>query len=74
MSQNAKFLLIILGALALAVMTGFLLTGISGPTDNGVRCERSPVARCTIGRTRFLGLLGNSGFSIPETVAARNSG
>jgi hypothetical protein len=67
MNQNAKFALMILGALFVALIAGVLLTGLSGATDNGVWCERSPVAQCTIGRTRFLGLLGNSGFRVPES-------
>jgi hypothetical protein len=65
MSQNAKFLLIILGAFSVAAIAGVLLTGLSGPSDDGVRCERSPIAQCTIGRTRFLGL-GKSSFSVPQ--------
>jgi hypothetical protein len=40
-----------------------------GPTDNGVRCERSaPGGVCHVLRTTFFGLFGNSSFSIPESV------
>ena len=68
MSQNAKFLVIVIGAFAVALVVGFFLTGLSGPTDDGVSCVRSPAPVCTVRRTRLFGLVGNSGFSIPESA------
>lgn len=68
MSQNAKFLVIVIGAFAVALVVAFFLTGLSGPTDDGVSCVRSPAAECTVRRTRLFGLAGNSGFSIPESA------
>lgn len=68
MSQNAKFLVIVIGAFAVALVVAFFLTGLSGPTDAGMSCVRSPTPVCTVRRTRLFGLVGNSRFSIPESA------
>jgi hypothetical protein len=68
MGQNAKFFMIVIGAFAVALVVAFLLTGLSGPTDNGVSCVRSPAAACTVRGTRLFGVIGNSAFSIPEST------
>lgn len=67
-SQNAKFLIIVIGAFTLALIVAFLLTGLSGPTDDDLSCVRAPVAECAVRRTRLFGLVGNSAFSIPESA------
>ena len=69
MNKNKLFLWILAGALLpMAAATVFLLTTLGGPTENGLRCARSSVvAECEVQRTRFLGLFGNSAFTVPES-------
>ena len=48
------------------------LSALLGPTDNGMRCERTPTgSSCRVFRTTFLGLLGNSSFDVPESSISR---
>lgn len=51
-----------------ALAGAYLLTGIFGPSDWGVRCVRSPVSECQVLQTRFFGIFGNSHFAIPEST------
>lgn len=63
--------LLIVGAVALVamVLSAWALGAIFGPTDSGMRCERSAASRaCQLSRTTFLGFAGNSAFSIPESA------
>lgn len=49
----------------------YLLTGIFGPSDFGLRCNRiGERAQCEVLQTRFLGVFGNSIFTIPESEIA----
>lgn len=49
-------------------LTAWALGALFGPTDNGMRCTRSATeGSCLLSRTTFLGLAGNSAFSIPES-------
>src|SRR5665213_3378891 len=70
MTSNQKFALISCCALPpLLAGAVLLLTWLGGPSDDGVRCVRSPTeAQCTVRRTRFLGLFGNTSYSIPESA------
>jgi hypothetical protein len=54
--------------LAAMVAAAFLLAAVFGPTDNGLRCMRTPhKAECEIRQTHFFGLAGNSSFTILES-------
>ena len=66
--MNNKAILWIVASSALAmVAVAFLLTAVFGPTDNGLRCTRTPaLASCQVRQTRFPGTSGNNGFVIPE--------
>jgi len=70
MTSNQKFALISCCALPpLLAGAVLLLTWLGGPSEDGVRCNRSPTeAQCTVRRTRFLGLIGNTSFSVPESA------
>lgn len=49
----------------------FLFTGVFGPTNNGLDCERSlERTSCRVFQTRFMGLIGDSSFSITESAIA----
>ncbi len=48
--------------------SAFLLTGIFGPSDDGLRCTRAGgTAQCEIFQTRFFGWFGNRSLVIPES-------
>jgi hypothetical protein len=67
MTKKAVIWIIAIPLLAV-VAAAFLLTAIFGPTDDGLRCARTPhKAECEIRQTRFFGLSGNSSFAIPES-------
>jgi hypothetical protein len=56
-------------ALLAAGASAYLLTALFGPTEDGLRCKRSPDgAACQMLQTRFFGLIGNSSFTIPESA------
>ena len=70
LERNRKVFLIFTSALIPALAaSAFLLTAVSGPTDDGLRCTRSgDSAVCQVRQTRFYGLFGNSAFTIQESA------
>jgi hypothetical protein len=68
-NDNTKRILVIAIPLIAMVASALLLTGVFGPTDDGLRCARTlDKAECQVLRTRFFGLFGNSAFTIPEST------
>ena len=69
MTSNKALLAVLAIALLAGVASAYLLTAVFGPTDDGVRCARSPEgAQCQVLQTRFFGLIGNSSFALPEST------
>jgi len=65
--NNKAILWIVTVAAVAMVAAAFLLTAVFGPSDNGLRCARTPgLASCQVRQTRLLGISGNSSFLIPE--------
>lgn len=70
MTDRSKLLMVLtLSADLTAIATVLLLAFLGGASEAGVRCERSGAAAgCQVRRSRFLGVAGNSAFTIPESA------
>ncbi|HET7561400.1 MAG TPA: hypothetical protein VFJ87_03345 [Rhodanobacteraceae bacterium] len=70
MDMNPRTLLIFAAIFVLVVAGfGYLLATLPSSSDWGVHCTRSgSEASCEVSQTRFLGVFGNSSFTIPETA------
>lgn len=70
MDKTAKILLVFAAIFVLIVAGfGYLLATLPSSSDWGVHCTRSgSEASCEVLQTRFLGVFGNSSFTIPEAV------
>ena len=67
MSNERTFLVFLAGLLPIMAAVALVLTFLGGPSEDGLRCTRSTSeAQCQVRRTRFLGLFGNSTFTVPE--------
>jgi hypothetical protein len=68
-SASRKFLIIVAVAAApFFVAMVYVLTSVFGSPTIGLRCTRSGAfAQCEVLQSRFLGLVGNDGFVIPES-------
>src|SRR5271154_2330897 len=60
--------LTLIAAISLGAAFGaaWLLTGLLGSTDRGVRCARAPVAQCEVLQTRLFGMAGNTSFFVAQ--------
>jgi hypothetical protein len=67
MTGSARSLTLIVAiSLGVALGAAWLLTGLLGATDRGLRCARAPVAQCEVLQTRLLGVAGNTSFWVPQ--------
>lgn len=70
MDKNPKTLLVFAAIFVLIMAAfGYLLATLPSSSDWGVRCTRSGGdAGCEVLQTRFIGVFGNSSFTIPEAA------
>ncbi len=68
--MNKKTLIWVIAVPLAAMVAGvLLLTAVFGPTDNGLRCARTPDhSECQVLQSRFFGAFSNSSFTIPESA------
>lgn len=69
MNAGKSLALVVSASVVAMAASAWSLGAMFGPTDNGMRCERSAAgSECRLLRTKFIGLLGNSSFSVPESA------
>jgi hypothetical protein len=67
MTGSARPLALIVAiSLGVALGAAWLLTGLFGPTERGLRCARAPVAQCEVLQTRLFGVAGNTSFLVAQ--------
>ncbi len=66
-AQRRKLVGVIAIVVVAMAVSVWAIEAAFGPTDNGMRCERTTNANsCLILRTQSAGVLGNSSFTVPE--------
>ena len=67
--NSGKSIAVVMSVVVVGVVAGaWALSALLGPTDNGMRCERTATeGGCAVLRTTFFGLYGNSSFKLPES-------